>query len=517
MEAEARTGTLETANETPLLGFYLYFAVFVSGAAVLFLEIIGTRILGPTYGVTIYLWSTLIAITLLALSLGYALGGRLADKRASANLLFLHMAAAGVWTVFIPFLKGAAIQLALPLGLRGAMLAAGLILFAAPLTLLAGVTPIALRVRAHRLGQVGTTAGNISAVSTVGSVLSALATGYWLIPNVGVFRLTLGTGLLLIAAATLGFLLYSNRRLGTVAATGLVVCAIAAGWAPSETQGQEGILVTRQSVYAQISVQDRGDNRMLLLDNFPQTGKNMTTGRTAYRSHCLLGFLRHLHAPDNGRILIIGMGGGVVVEYYLDAGWDVDVVEIDPVVADFAREYFGLRIDPAEILVEDGIQTLNRVEDGTYDIILADVYGAGTIPFHLVTREAYALIKRKLKPGGLLGISVIALGWEGRWPDSLAQTLRTSFENVVFLPTAGPYSYGELVPVASDSEIRLETPIRRVPGREFEYLCQSFAWRNRFEPVAGTGQVITDDLNPTEVWIEKVSREARYQEGIVPR
>ena len=507
----------ETGTAASVQRVYLYFAVFVAGAAVLFLELIGTRILGPTYGVTIYLWSTLIATTLLALSLGYALGGRLADRSASANLVFLLMAAAGVWTVFIPFLKGAAIQLALPLGLRGAMLTASLILFVFPLTLLAGVCPIALRVRARHLDQVGTTAGYISAVSTIGSVLSALATGWWLIPNIGVFRLTIGTGLVLIVVATIGFLLSSSRKPGIVSAIALVICVVAAGGAPSETEGQQGILATRQSVYAQISVQDRGDNRLLLLDNFPQTGKNMRTGGTAYRSHCLLGFVRHLYAPANGKILIIGMGGGVVVESYQDAGWDIDVVEIDPVVVDFAREYFGLRIDPDRLLVEDGRQTLNRVEDGTYDVILADVYGAGTIPFHLVTQEAYALIKRKLKPGGLLGVSVIALGWDGQFTNSLARTLRTSFENVVFLPTAEPYSYGELIPVATDSEIRLHQPIRKIEGREFEYECQRSGWANRFEPDRGRGQVITDDLNPVEVWIEETSRVARYREGIVGR
>src|SRR5712692_9929871 len=97
---------------------YLYFVVFIGGVAVLALEILGTRILGPFYGVSLFLWSALITVTLAALSLGYAVGGYWADKNASMARLCVPIACAGVWMMVIPWIKHPFLWLAEPLGLR---------------------------------------------------------------------------------------------------------------------------------------------------------------------------------------------------------------------------------------------------------------------------------------------------------------------------------------------------------------------------------------------------------------
>ena len=180
---------------------YLYLVVLVAGAAVLAIEILGTRILGPFYGVSLFLWSALITVTLVALSAGYAVGGRWADRGATLPRLYVLLAAAGLWTLLIPWLRDPILIVTEPFGLRFAVLAAAFILFAVPLTLLGMVSPYAIQVRASSLHRVGTTAGDLYAVSTVGSVVAALLTGFVLIPNVGVVRLTLLTGGLLIATA----------------------------------------------------------------------------------------------------------------------------------------------------------------------------------------------------------------------------------------------------------------------------------------------------------------------------
>jgi MFS family permease len=167
---------------------YLYVVVFISGAAVLAIEILGTRILGPFYGVSLFLWSALITVTLIALSAGYAVGGRWADKGPKfARLLYL-LVGAGIWILAIPILKHPVLVIAEPFGLRIAVLVAAFILFVPPLTLLGMVSPYAIRVRASSLDEVGRTAGDLYAISTVGSVVSALLTGFILIPNIGVSR-----------------------------------------------------------------------------------------------------------------------------------------------------------------------------------------------------------------------------------------------------------------------------------------------------------------------------------------
>ncbi|MGH7600761.1 MAG: fused MFS/spermidine synthase, partial [bacterium] len=110
--------------------FYLYFIVFISGAAVLAVEILGTRILGPFYGVSLFLWSALITVTLAALSLGYAIGGRWADKSATLSRLCSLVAGAGAWLLLIPWLKQPLLVLTESLGLRFAVLVSAFVLFA---------------------------------------------------------------------------------------------------------------------------------------------------------------------------------------------------------------------------------------------------------------------------------------------------------------------------------------------------------------------------------------------------
>ena len=84
---------------------FIYTAVVICGASVLALEILGTRLIGPVFGVSLYLWSALIGVTLAALSVGYALGGRLADKNPTLTRFCLPVGLAGVWTVAIPWLR----------------------------------------------------------------------------------------------------------------------------------------------------------------------------------------------------------------------------------------------------------------------------------------------------------------------------------------------------------------------------------------------------------------------------
>lgn len=183
---------------------YLYFAISVSGASVLAVEILGTRILGPHFGVSLYLWSALITVTLAALALGYALGGLWADRGATMRRLCLLLAAGGAWIVAVPWLGAPGLRLAEPAGMRAAMLLSAFVLFFPPLMLLGMATPYAVKLRAVSVGEVGRAAGDLYAVSTLASVAAALATGFFLIPNVGVRGLTIAVGALLIATAIPG-------------------------------------------------------------------------------------------------------------------------------------------------------------------------------------------------------------------------------------------------------------------------------------------------------------------------
>ena len=185
---------------------YIYLAISVSGASILAVEILGTRILGPYFGVSMLLWSALITVTLAALSLGYAAGGHWADRRPSLVRFAVLFLAAGIWLAAVPGIRGPVIAAARPLEHRASMFLVSFILFFPPLAILGMVSPYALKLRAKSAGEVGRAAGDLYAISTLASVAAALLTGFIFIPSFGVSRLMAAIGIILIATGVLGLL-----------------------------------------------------------------------------------------------------------------------------------------------------------------------------------------------------------------------------------------------------------------------------------------------------------------------
>jgi len=296
--------------------------VFISGAAILALEILGTRILGPFYGVSLYLWSALISVTLLALAAGYAAGGRWADRDPRASRLTPLLAGAGLWLVVIPWMRTPLLHLVEPLGLRAAVLVAATLLFAPPLTLLGMVSPFTVRLRTGTIGEVGRTAGDLFAISTVAGVLAALATGFWLIPVLGVAALTrIIAAFLLVAAAVAQFEgritpgAASNER---IIAPVLLLAATACGGlaAIGDAPGRErpaGLLANRESSYGEIRVVEHDAKRYLLIDGGIHSIVAPDTWWT-YFAYVPVMDIPRFFFDTPGRALLVGLGGASVAK-----------------------------------------------------------------------------------------------------------------------------------------------------------------------------------------------------------
>ncbi len=497
-----------------MAGFYLYAIVFISGAAVLAIEILGTRLLGPFYGVSLFLWSALITVTLAALSAGYWLGGRAADKGASPSRLCGLLGLAGAWLLLLPWLKYPILTLTEPLGLRPAVLIAALILFAPPLTLLGMVSPYAIRLCALRLDEVGRTAGNLYAFSTIGSVLSALLTGFLLIPNIGVNRLILAIGMVLLITAAVGFVLDKKSKQAVIGAVllsslGLLIDAL---FSRDQSHLGGGLLAIAQSPYAEIRVLESNQRRHLLIDGGTHTIVDPATWKSLFPYVAVMDLAKSFFEKP-GKMLLVGLGGGSVVKNFAREGWEVDAVEIDPVVIATAHQHFGLDSSEGNIFQMDGRQYL-MTHERAYDIVALDAFGSSAIPFHLVTAETFALIASRLTREGVLAINVEALGWHHILTRSLAATLKTSFSQVLTLPTyEPPERIGNLVMLASNREIELNRPIAGDFTDSNQQLTpvyhQTHAWNNRFVSDTREVPVLTDDLNPVDLWAEAINLVAR--------
>jgi spermidine synthase len=496
----------------------LYVIVFVSGAVVLAIEIVGTRVLGPFYGVGLFLWSALITITLAALAVGYAVGGRWADRNPRYGVLAVTLAIAGVWILATIWLKRPVIAAVQPLGLRGAVLASSFLLFFPPLVLLGITSPYAIRLRARHMGEVGRTAGDIYAVSTVASVVSALATGFFLIPELGVNRLIAACGVSLLAIAVVAW--RAGRAGGAGSAALSVLLPLACGWAASAAPlggiGEPASLAAHvQSPYADLRVLDWEEQRFLLIDGGTHTIVYTQDFTTAF-PYAVVMDIPKLFFETPGEAVLVGLGGGSVARSYYRSGWKMDSVEIDAVVARMAEEYFSCDPESAGVHIMDGREFF-LTTDRTYDVVLLDAFGSSSIPFHLVTMEAFALVKSRMRENGVLAINVEARTWHDILVHSLGATLSTQFAHVVALPLAEPQNtLGNLIILAADRP--LELPDDAFPNPhdvlQFPYLHwmtveRTHAWDNRFEPFTENMPVLTDDLNPVELWAEAVNARAR--------
>ena len=164
--------------------------VFVTGACVLIIELMGTRVLAPYFGSGIYTWSALIAVTLAALALGYSFGGRLADRLPRADILYNLCLAAGLWTLSTPMLARPLLPMMIQLSdIRTGVLLSSVLLYFPNLFLLGAIGPFVIRLMTRDREAVGSVSGRVFSVSTIGSLLGALGTGFILIPNYGVMAI----------------------------------------------------------------------------------------------------------------------------------------------------------------------------------------------------------------------------------------------------------------------------------------------------------------------------------------
>jgi len=384
----------------------LLLVAFLSGAILMALEIVGSRVLAPHFGGSIYVWGSLIGVFLAALSLGYYLGGRLVDHRPSAGLLSLFLLAAGAWVLLLlrygwVLCDAIAVR---DLGERANPLLACTVLFFVPGVLMGTTSPFVIRLTARTVAEIGRTAGAVYAISTVGSIAGTLGTAFYLLSWLGTRMILLVLGASLILTAVLAAAASWRRSAGVVSAVLLTLC-LAAG--PSAAG--ERILLERDSPYHRILVTEEGGYRYLRADNVWHTQMKLSDpqGRgLPYSDYIDLAFLFN---PEIKRVLVIGLGGGTIPKRFVRdyPGVKVDAVEIDADVVQIAKRHFYVEEGPRlAVHKADGRMFLRRSKE-KWDLIVLDAYYADTVPFFLTTKEFFGIVRDHLSPSGVVVNNVI--------------------------------------------------------------------------------------------------------------
>ena len=503
-----------------MIRFLLNIVVFISGAVLMALEIVGSRVLAPYFGSSIFVWGSLISVVLAALSVGYYWGGWLSERSPSFGRLLVLLLIPGVLIFFLPFIYPS-INFSIAevdFGSRLNPLIASTIFFLLPGIFLGTITPYAIRLAATTLATVGSTAGSLYALSTCGSIFGTLLTAFYLIPVIGVSNIIHSLGMTLMLLSLLlwplvRFRLDKMERSATMAktaATFFFLTVISGALAPPLAWAK--VIFEKDSFYHRIRVEEDEDARYLYFDRTLQSAMNLndpTTLRLLYSRYTSLGLA---FRPDAKKALIIGLGGGSIPKKYNKEfpAMEIDVAEIDPEVIQVARKYFSLKEGKnLRVHAQDGRLFLTRTAQ-RYDLILLDAYYTDAIPFHLTTREFFQVAERKLTPNGIVVANIIGAvtGPGGRITRSVVKTLREIFPQIYIFPTRGANgSYLDIIQnvivIAAKERQRLD--IREITkraaslGRDlFPSSIREIAASYHDAKLPDDVPVLTDDYAPTD-------------------
>jgi spermidine synthase len=492
--------------------------VFAAGAGAMATEICASRLLAPYFGSSTIVWANVIGLVLAALSIGYWLGGRLADRSPRPELLGGIVAAAGVAIAVVPF----AARPFLDVTVRGldqistgavvGSFVASLLLFAPPVVLLGIAAPFAVRLAVTDVEGAGSAAGRLYALSTAGSLVGTFVSALVAIPLVGTQRTLIGAA----AVVALGGSLLLRRRWLAVPA-GLAALLLVP---PGAVKASAGLIYETESPYQYIQIVQNGPERDLYLNEgiVRHSVWRADTVLTGDEWDMFLAVPPLLGRPVRS-VAILGNAGGTTARAYgvFYPRASIDGVEIDPAVTAAARRYLGLDDNPRLHVVTADARPFLRSTHARYDLILVDAYRQPYVPFYLATQEFFRLVRARLRPGGIVALNVATVPGDHRLAEDVAGTLATVFPHVV---TWQALRLNQLV-LGSEAPLgpaRLRAAVPRTPPR-IRVLTRLLAAQAR--PAAPSGDPWTDDRAPVE-WVtdrmivEFAARGADRSEPLLP-
>jgi len=476
--------------------------VFGGGAIGMVLELVGSRLLAPYFGNSLFVWTSLIGVMLGFMSLGYFLGGRLADKYLDTGVLFWILTGAGTSVALIALLEGVLLpQLAAGDSPRLLAVVAATILFALPSTLLGMVSPYCIRLRMHSLEDSGSTVGSLYAISTLGSIVGTFAAGFWLISMFGTHdMLTIISGSL--AALSLLVIGAGYRDWRKLAALGGLVAMLALGASVASADTVD----TQYDRYFLREIADPASGRPLIgLSRDEKSAESASYEDTGepyrFEYYNFYDLAATLDGPvDNA--LLIGGGTFSYPRLFLAANPNatMDAVEIDGDLYGIAKERFGFVDDPRLTLhFEDGRTFLNRATS-TYDAVFVDAFKSEqTVPYQLTTRESWQHIYDLLDDDGVVVMNVIASPEDerARFFESLYATISDVFPDVRAFRVQGGAD-GELL---NTSIVAVKSPDVDIAATLQKAAPEVYAKMYAGYAPAPEATIFTDDFAPVDQYL----------------
>ncbi|GAB4510632.1 MAG: fused MFS/spermidine synthase [Anaerolineae bacterium] len=505
---------------------FLYLAVFISGMVTLAVELSASRLLGNVFGTSNIVWANVIGLILLYLTIGYFIGGRWADRSPYPRTFYSIMIWAAFLSALIPLVSRPVLSLAAEAVVGAeAALAIGsfvsiLVLFSIPVTLLGCVSPFAIRLAIVNPADAGKIAGQIYAISTLGSLVGTFVPVLFLIPELGTFR----TFILFSA------LLYLIGFIGLWRAEGMqralrwiwmpIMIFLLSLWSlngPLRSPLDDAVLLyDDESAYNYIQVQEDANGYRYLYLNEGQGVHSIwhpeQVGFGGTWDYFLAApyFNNPPYTPDDvERLLVIGLAAGTIPRQYIDVYGNIpiDGVEIDSGIIDAAAQYFDMNAEmmpSLNVYAQDGRYILNQL-DARYSVVAVDAYRPPYIPWHLTTVEFFQEIRDHLLPNGVVAINVGRTSTDRRLVDAMARTLSEVFPSLYAIDVPRSFNTLLIATMQPTEASNLTANLNNLAEDAHPLLSQVLQTStNRLVPVTLADVVFIDDRAPVETLVDSL-------------
>ncbi|MCE3225599.1 MAG: hypothetical protein K0S32_150 [Bacteroidetes bacterium] len=417
---------------------------FIEGAAVMAAELCGAKLLAPIFGSSLYVWASVMGITLAALASGYFYGGWITERSKEHNRnLFRVLTAASLFVLAMPLISHYLVPRISYLPFLPGVVTSTLALLFLPVFFLGATSPLFIILQTNETNSAGKVSGTVYAVSTAGGILATFLCGFYLIPSIGLSFTLLIFGGLLFAVTIFIFKIIKIAHL-----------LILAGFVYLNLQflfPENNSIESSESILGKLQVQDVVNNdeeiRLLKINDIVQTemdlqSKKSVSGYINLLDSIIFGNRMYNEKPDK-EALVLGLGGGLAANLLVNKNFRVTGVEFDERIVDAAKNFFFLDTT-VEVHCQDARDYLNHC-DKKYDAILFDVFKAEEQPGHVLTLESLKRIKEK----NLNFWSFIYINWHGYTDDELGKgtaILRKTLDSAGF--------YTEMYSLSNDPAYR---------------------------------------------------------------
>lgn len=403
---------------------------FIEGASVMATELLGAKMLSPYFGSSLYVWASVLAITLGGLAAGYFAGGIVSYKSKNSLTLFNVLIAAATFTILMPFTSKFILWAIGFKSLIPSVILATSVILLPPVFMMGMVSPLIIKAITTDIEQSGKASGTVYAISTLGGIIATFLFGFYIIPEFGLTKPCIATGIVLGIIPL--FVILKKKYSNGIGF--LFICGIAIWHSTNknEINSRIKLLYSTEGLLGQIMVYDytqRNDTtrytRWLYVNKISQTmyaphadeSKNEEKYFTyVYRIEKFSDSL-----PKNANILLLGLGGGSIANVLSQKGFNVDVCELDKRIAYVAKKYFSLS-EKVNINIDDARHFIKTC-DKKYDLIIFDTFKGEDAPNHLFTTESFEETKKILNPNGYIIVNSF-----GYIDDKIGKSVRSIYK-----------------------------------------------------------------------------------------